>query len=154
MTIELSRRGFLAGILAIGVAPIIVRAGLIMPIKPGLVTSLTQLTPQEIATAFAKEMYYAGARRVVGVSLSQSHVDTVIPNHDYSLDIESFSNKHLKPMAQILAKYNPRIGGELILPSCVAEAAIGAAGGFTVRYMRDYNINTDLMITRFDVANN
>lgn len=31
---NLSRRGFLAGIIAAGVAPVIVRSGLVMPIKP------------------------------------------------------------------------------------------------------------------------
>lgn len=34
---NLSRRGFLAGIIAAGVAPIIVRAGVLMPVKPRLI---------------------------------------------------------------------------------------------------------------------
>lgn len=33
---ELSRRGLLGGILAAGCAPLIVRAGVLMPVKPGL----------------------------------------------------------------------------------------------------------------------
>jgi hypothetical protein len=36
-TVNLSRRGLLAGIIAAAAAPVIVRAGLIMPIKPKLV---------------------------------------------------------------------------------------------------------------------
>lgn len=35
----LSRRGFLAGIIAAGMAPAIVRAGIIMPIKPQLIVA-------------------------------------------------------------------------------------------------------------------
>lgn len=40
---NLSRRGFLAGIIAAGVAPAIIRAGIIMPIKPALVVAAPPL---------------------------------------------------------------------------------------------------------------
>ncbi len=43
---DFSRRGFIAGIIAAGLAPAVVKAGIIMPIKPALVaaTSLDQVT--------------------------------------------------------------------------------------------------------------
>lgn len=152
MTFLLSRRGFLSGAVALAVAPAIIRSGLLMPIKPALLA--VQLSAQEIATEFARQMYWAGARRVVGMSLAQSHVDQHIPNRALTLGMEEFSKQYLRPMAQALVGHNPRIGGQLDIPPGVAEAAIGASGGFTVRYIRDYNIHYDRMHTRFDVTNN
>lgn len=42
MSINVSRRGFLAGILAAASAPAIVKAGIIMPIKPSIIIPQTR----------------------------------------------------------------------------------------------------------------
>ncbi len=149
---QISRRGML-GIIGAGIGAAIVRPGLIMPIKPGLILAPVGLfiTAQMIANEFARELYLAGARKSVVAIPSQSHVNMEIPTSERTLPLDQFTARHLRPMAVALAVRAKSIGGPLELPRGVHEGAIGTSGGFAVRYVQDYYIGTDSMISRFDV---
>lgn len=70
---ELSRRGFLSGIIAAGVAPAFVRPGLIMPIKPALVATAAPLWILDNQVAYVSQRWvvvpwrYTEAGRVIAL---------------------------------------------------------------------------------------
>lgn len=154
MALELSRRGML-GILGAGVGAAIIRPGILMPIKPSLVLPAQgpYITAEMIATAFAQELYKYGARRAVIIQPKQTYVNLSIPQADRTLPLEQFIERHIRPAACSMQASVRGVGSPLELPKGVMEAAQGLAGGFGVRYVQDYDIRTDSLLSRFDILN-
>lgn len=139
--------------LAAGTGAAIVRSGLIMPIKPALATS-TFLTPGLIAQMMAQELYMGGARRAIIKTHNQTHVDMVMPGSVLAMPLEQFRRDYIQPIAAKLLAKTKEIGTALEVPHGVSEGGTGNAGGFGVRFVRDYHIGYDEMIGRFDILNN
>lgn len=149
---NLSRRKLLGDLCTAALAPAILRSGIIMPIKPGLVRlpeaeSMVLATPQQIADTMARELYLRGTQpihrwlHVPGIN--QSHVDFA-GTRPTLFDVKTASS--------LLSYHVKTTGIAPELPRGVAEAAIGRHQGVEVRYIRDYDIYLDRFISRFDVT--
>ncbi len=151
-----TRRGFLVGLLATGLAPAIVRAESLMPIKVFETYGPNGLLTPEMITREALRLL---RQRVSPIShlltvrgSSQSHVDFTADLPDMAMSLETFSERRLKPVICALASHVNLVGAPPMLPQAVA-GAVAEHGGMGVRYMSDYFIGTDQMIHRFDVTN-
>lgn len=148
-----TRRGFLGGLAAVALAPAIIRPGLLMRINPVLAIAPlgVYITAQMIATAMVQELYKCGSRRAIMLTPKQSCVTLEIPAQSRTLSMDHFIAQHVRPAAMKLAASCPKIGGPLEVPRGVHEAAVAVSGGFGVRYIQDYDIYNDRMLSRFDI---
>lgn len=176
-----SRRGFLSRLGALFAAPAIVRVEALMPVKVweprllaaeaaplgmldigwitreysrlvynGLVVGGMKIQPQvrELAT---------GARLGDGIK-HQRHVDFMHKRQDRLLPGKDFSERILKPAADVMVRKiradSPEVfkGARLAEPTYLLEHASGMVGGIAVRGLTDYSLAYDALLTRLDIA--
>lgn len=174
-----SRRGFLGFLLA---APAIVTAANIMPVKvlpsvlqgeflPELLEPATVseglLTPSIIAREFARivaqNLQRKGTRveessifASVGV-VQQKHVDFRYFSQDRKLSLDDFRTRLIEPAATTMADSIASDAAvirtrKMDLPLDIFEAARESVNGVESRFVSDYNITVDEMISRFDIS--
>lgn len=174
-----SRRGFLGFLLA---APAIVTAANVMPVKmlpsvlqgeflPELLdpaaVSEGLLTPSIIAREFARivaqNLQRKGTRvqessifASVGV-VQQKHVDFQYSSRDRALSLDDFRTRLIEPAADKMAEAITRDAAvirtqRLNLPLGIFEAARESVNGVESRFVSDYDIAVDEMISRFDIS--
>ncbi len=155
-----SRRRFLGLLGGLALAPAIIRAGVLMPINPALGAETFGpggiLTADMLAREMARQLRLAGSapisRLLPAFGTSQSHVDFVHNTAELTWSLERYAAKYLRPAAYMMARAAPRTGAAPPLPFGVAFSAIGESRGVEVRFLRAYDINSDLYVTRADVS--
>lgn len=168
----IGRRGFLAGIGALLAAPAIVRPGLLMPIKPFVLmpeyapilpvevlpATNALLTPsiiaREAAVLLKQRLAEANPLRIQSTGPVQLHVDFLHTSQDLVLSLHEFSERFIKPAIHLLADAlspTAKINSELLEVPKGVEGASERYDGAALRFIRAYNVETDSLISRFDV---
>lgn len=166
-----TRRGFLTGLMAVGIAPAIIRPGVLMrinsniwlPISP-MPDRIGMLTINEITHEFGRLLHNSGRLTPASKRMSspdevstQLHVDFTYISLDRGLPLSEYSKRVLAPAADNLVAHMVQTGltnisqdglGKVLGVYETAQTSVGQMG---VRGVSDYFIGADRVITRFDV---
>ena len=165
MLLKTERRTFLSGVAALLAAPALVRVQSIMPISPTETYRLGGiLTWQQIADEAARILRRNLSRRtdvagwgnaVPGGRNNQYHVDLGMSLVDITLPIQTFAARYLEPAMAGLADAIPsmtRVAANAIqVPDGISAGAISEGRGLGLRFVRDYDVRNDRVLTRLDV---